>query len=281
VKPAFVSAEIPLYYQLASVLRDQILSGDFAGGDRLPTEAELVTEYGVSRITVRQALQKAEAEGLIHRQVGRGTFVAKRLPSTGTIRMEGSLDNLMSMGLKTKVKVVLLQTIRATPDLAEVFRVPLGSAVTRCIRVRFHNGTPFSHVATELPDAIARRFSRNDWNGSILQVLDRKLKIPIREAKQSIAASLADASLARFLEIPIGSPLLNVHRVVLTDDGVPVQRVQTHYRSDIYFFSLHLSRTHSDAEWSLSRRTPAKRSGGNGRRNNDGLGRSIDTHVPE
>ena len=252
--PAFVSLEVPLYYQLASVLRDQIVAGPLGHGDRLPTEAELVETYGVSRITVRQALQNLEADGLIRRKVGRGTFVTEQPHATAPLLMEGSLDDLMSMGLATKVKVIDLQTIRATPELAKILRIDSGSPVTRCTRLRFHQSQPFSHIVTELPDEIARRFTRNDWNGSILQVLDRKLRIPVRDAEQTIRAALANTSLARLLETRIGAPLLAVERVVLTDDGVPVERVRTHYRSDLYSLKVHLNRTRANAAWSVTRK---------------------------
>lgn len=250
---AFVSERVPLYYQLANVLRDQIITGQLVPGDRLPTEAELVEAYGVSRVTVRQALQNLEAEGLIRRKVGRGTFVTEHARKTAPLSMAGSLNDLISMGLATRVKVIDLQTVRATESLARILQIEPGSLVTRCTRLRFHDSQPFSHIVTELPDAIARRFSRSDWNGSILQVLEHKLNIPVRDAQQTIRATLADTSLARLLDTRIGAPLLAVERVVLTDDGVPVERVHTHYRSDLYSLTIHLNRK-SDTGWSVNLR---------------------------
>lgn len=257
--PAFVSNEVPLYYQLASVLRERIVSGQLAPGDRLPTEAQLVADYGVSRITVRQALRNLTDEGLIRALAGRGTFVTDRAASRGTLQMEGSLDDLMSLGLATEVKVIDLVTLRATAEQAKVLSIDVGSTIMRCTRLRYYEGVPYSHVVNELPVRIARRFSQADWSGSILRVLEERCGIPVRDAYQTIRASLADASLARLLETRIGAPLIAVDRVVLTDNAVPIERVHTHYRSDIYSMSVHLSRaTHHDS-WALKVRRASQK----------------------
>src|ERR1700733_15191704 len=89
----FVSDQVPLYYQLQTILTEKIQSGNLEVGQRLPTEAELGNLSGVSRSTVRQAISKLEAENLIRREAGRGTFVNERRPFTGTLQLEGSLED--------------------------------------------------------------------------------------------------------------------------------------------------------------------------------------------
>ena len=115
----FTSLEVPLYYQLAGVLQVQVRKGRYAAGDRIPTEAELVGEYGVSRITVRQALASLEQEGLVRREVGRGTFVNEHRPFVGELKVEGSLDDLISVGLYTSVKLLSSRTVLASRDDAD------------------------------------------------------------------------------------------------------------------------------------------------------------------
>lgn len=262
---AFVSSGVPLYYQLAGVLREQILSGRFASGDRLPTEADLVAEYGVSRITVRQALASLEQEGLVRREVGRGTFVGERRPFSGTLKVEGSLDDLISIGLFTSVKLLDLRTVKATREEAAILRLPPGALLTRCARLRYWHGDPYCHIVVDLPHEIGRRLDRADFKGSILRALEDKLGIHIRDAEQTVRASLADAALARVLHTRIGAPLLAIDRIVMRDDGTPVEHVRTHYRSDIYSFSVHLHRDRHQRLWntrarSARTRKPARRS---------------------
>jgi GntR family transcriptional regulator len=252
----FTSAEVPLYYQLAGVLREQILSGRFGTGDRIPTEVELVKSYGVSRITVRQALASLEKEGLVRREVGRGTFVNEQRPFTGELKVEGSLDDLISIGMFTSVKLLGVRTVKATPDEAAMLKLEPGAPITRCARLRYWHGDPYCHIVVDLPQAIGKRLSRADFKGSILRALEDKLDIHIRDAQQTVRASLADASLARLLETRIGAPLLSINRIVLRDDGTPVERVRTHYRSDIYCFSVHLARDRDQRRWSARAKRP-------------------------
>lgn len=248
----FVDRSVPLYYQLANLLSDKIVSRELKAGDRLPTEVELVDEYGISRITVRQALRLLEEEGLIRREVGRGTFVSEYRPFTGALKVEGSLDDVISLG-RNPVKVIEIKTIKAGPDDAVQMGVEPGSAIVRATRIRLHHGEPYSHIVNDLPAEIGRRLTREDWKGVVLRVIEEKLKLPLRDAEQTVRASLADARLARLLNTKIGAPLLAVERVVRTDQARVVERVRIHYRSDIYAMRVHLSREHAEGHWGFAR----------------------------
>ncbi len=258
--PRFASSEVPLYYQLGTILREQILSGAYAIGDQLPTEAELVADYGVSRITVRQALKTLEDEDLVRREAGRGTFVTGH-PAGDTLQMEDTLEDLMSMGLATSVEMLDLRPVAVTPQDVETFELtpsagpardagrPSGAteertrSVMQCARLRRHHETPYAYIVNRLPMEIAERFEDQDWRqGSIMQAMEQRLGLRLRVADQTIRATLADAPLARLLETRIGAPLLSVDRVVRTDDGHAVARVHTYYRSDVYSLTVHLTR---------------------------------------
>lgn len=226
-----------------------MLSGRFALGDRIPTEAELVAEYGVSRITVRQALTLLDKEGLVRREVGRGTFVTEATPFTGEQKVEGSLDDLISIGLFTSVKLIDLHTVKATRADAAKLGLEAGASIIRCTRLRYWHKDPYCHIVVDLPWEIGHRLKRGDFKGSILRALEDRLDIRIRDAQQSVRASLADAPLARVLETQIGAPLLSIDRLVMRDDGTPVEHVRTHYRSDIFSFSVHLKRDRAQRSW--------------------------------
>jgi len=250
--PEFVNRSVPLYYQLANLLTDKIVSRELHTGDRLPTEVELVEQYGISRITVRQALRLLEEEGLIRREVGRGTFVTDYRPFTGALKVEGSLEDIISLG-RNPVKVIEVKTVKADADDAEKLGIPIGSPLVRATRVRLLHDEPYSHIVNDLPAEIGRRFSKNDWKGVVLKVIEEKLKLPLRDAEETVRASLADGQLARLLNTKIGAPLLAVERVVRSDHGQVVERVRIHYRSDIYAMKVHLSRgDHPEGRWSFA-----------------------------
>ena len=240
--PRFASNEVPLYYQLGTILREQILSGAYALGDQLPTEAELVADYGVSRITVRQALKTLEDEDLIRREAGRGTFVTGH-PAGDTLHMEDTLEDLMSMGLATSVELLDLRPVAVTRQDVDTFQLEATRTVMQCARLRRHQQIPYAYIVNRLPIEIAERFEDDDWRlGSIMQATERRLGLRLQVADQTIRATLADAPLARLLDTRIGAPLLSVDRVVRTDDGHAVARVHTCYRSDIYSLTVHLTR---------------------------------------
>ena len=256
-RPNGFAAAVPLYYQLASILREHIVSGKYLAGDRLPTEEALARDYDVSRITIRQALADLEKEGFIKREAGRGTFVADRRTFSNTFRMEGSLEDLISMGQSTTVRVLSLTTIKASASEADFLRLNLGDPLVRCTRLRLHGGTPFSYIINHVPGDIGKHLRPEAWKkGSILRQIETGLGIRMGDADQTISASLADAHLARLLKTGIGAALLSVDRVVRSVEGRPVEHVHSYYRSDIYSFKAHLVHnpvpSETDESWSVS-----------------------------
>jgi len=244
---AFVSRRIPLYYQLENLLREKILSGTFAAGGRLPTESELIQQYGISRITVRQALTSLADEGLIERRQGRGTFVAERRTPRrrfeGTIHLTGSLDELIAMAQDTPVKVLEMNRIEADPHEAELLGIEPGEPIFRFKRLRLREGTPYSVIVNYFPAEIGARFTREELSsGSISRILETKFGLRLSEARQQITATLADPHIAGLLEIPVGSALLSIERSVYTDTGRLVEFVRVLYRTDLYSYSVLLTR---------------------------------------
>ncbi len=243
----FENKKVPLYYQLESILREKINSGELAQGERLPTEAQLSKQYGVSRITVRQALASLVEEGLIERRQGLGTFVTQRKPAKGSIRLTGFIEDLMAMGIETTVKVLDVSMIEAAEPEAEQLRMKPGQRVLRAKKVRSFRGTPYSYVINYLPESIGRRLSREDFaEGSLLKILEDKYHIRLGEAIQVISAALADGYVAGLLEVNIGAPLLSIERTVFSRDGEPVEYVKTLYRTDMYSYTVRLTRGKKD-----------------------------------
>jgi GntR family transcriptional regulator len=243
----FASKGVPLYYQLENVLREKITSGTFIPGEQLPTESELIEQYGVSRITVRQALTTLAEEGLIERQQGRGTFVAQRKTRRrkfdDVTHLTGSLDELIEMGLDTPIKMLEFNRIEANKQEAELLQVKLGTPVYMLKRVRMHEGKPYSLIVNYLPLEIGEQLTEDELNsGTILRTIETKFGFYLHEAKQQIKAELADPYVANLLGVRVGSALLSIERTVYTDEGNPVEFVHGLYRSDIYGFSVHLKR---------------------------------------
>lgn len=256
-KPSFfVSSGVPLYYQLATILREQIITGEYRVGDRLPTEADLVAEYGISRITVRQALRSLEEEGLIRREVGRGTFVDAVPDFTGSLQMDGTLSGLISMGLATHPRLLEVREVEVGSHEAAALGMQPGSLVVRAKRVRYFKDRPYCYIINNIPAEIGRKISKSRWQkGSLLKFIQRDLGIKLGDADERLRATLADANLARWLDVRIGAPLLLVEYLIRSADGRPVETAVIYYRSDTHSFTLRLARSSGRSDevegWSL------------------------------
>ena len=246
-KTSFVSSRIPLYYQLENVLREKITSGFFSDGERLQTEIELIKEYGVSRITVRQALGALSNEGLIDRKQGRGTYISNRKSKqrkfSGTIHLTGSLDELIEMGMETPVKVLEMNRVEADRHEAELLQIKIGEPIYRLKRLRLNENVPYSLIVNYLPEEIGAKLTMAELSsGALLHTMETKLGFRLHDARQEIRAELADPYVAKLLDIRVGTALLSIERTVYTVEKKPVEYVHTLYRSDLYGYSVYLKR---------------------------------------
>lgn len=241
---------LPKYHQIYLVLREQLHEGRFAEG--LPGELALMGQFNVARVTVRRALEQLASEGLIERNPGRRTRAVPPAggegPGTRSVEranLRGLLENLVTMGLHTSVKVIEVATITASTQVAEALQLQLGDAVQKAVRVRSTKEGPLSHITTYVPDTIARRFGRRELSKKPILVLLEESGVKVGRAHQTISARLADNVLAQHLDVSVGSALLAVRRLIYDEDERPVQWLHGFYRPDRYTYEMQLSRVGS------------------------------------
>lgn len=236
-------APIPLYYRLETVLRQKIDGGEIPPGARFPTEAALQAEYGMARVTVRQALAALARDGLLVRRRGAGTVVAPPPTPRGSLKLTGFIEDLIAMGIKTRVRVLDFRSVPATPAVALALEVAEGAPVWLVRRLRLAGGQPFSHIVAYLPHAVGGPLRRRDLASTpLLRLLETRCGLRLGSATQAIEATAADGYLADVLDVPVGAPLLSIERVVTTTSHRPVEYVRTHYRGDRYKYSVTLRR---------------------------------------
>lgn len=234
---------LPKYHQVYLVLREQLAEGRFAAG--VPAEMQLVKEFGVARVTVRKALEKLVADGLIARAPGRGTVAlqpAAAPAGSSRAHLSGLLENIVSMGLRTAVKVLLCEVLPAPEAVARPLALLPGAPVQKAVRVRSTREGPLSHITTYVPAALARGFGRRELARQPILLLLEAQGVRIGRAQQSISARLADATVAGHLGIAVGSALLAVNRLIFDANDRPVQWLQGLYRPDRYQYEMQLSR---------------------------------------
>jgi GntR family transcriptional regulator len=245
----------PLYHQIYLILRDKILDGSYANQDMVPGELELMRQHGVSRITAKRALDELAADGLVVRARGRGTrvsFVAAAPPVRASV--EGLLENLLMMGLKTEVALLDFGYVPATAEVGEALGCAIGTPVQRAVRVRSVERQPFSHLTTHVPEAIGRSYSRRDLASKPLLALLERSGVVVGQAEQTITATLADTQVAPLLGVEVGSALLKITRVVYDQASRPVEFITGLYRPDRYQYKMALSRVRDEARnlWSAA-----------------------------
>jgi GntR family transcriptional regulator len=168
--------------------------------------------------------------------------------------LTGLLENLVSMGLRTSVKVLEVSTVTASEAVASALGLSPGDAVQKAIRVRSTREGPLSHITTYVPDDLARRFGRRELSRKPILLLLEEAGVQVGRAVQTVSARLADAEVAGHLEVAVGSALLAVRRLIYDEQERPVQWLHGLYRPDRYEYEMQLSRVGSiDAKVWVSR----------------------------
>lgn len=252
---------IPLYHQIFLILCDQIQSGSYANDDFLPTEHALMAQFGVSRITAKRALNELAAAGLVVRSRGRGTQVQLDHPSP-PIRapIEGVLENLLAMGLKTEVELLEFDYVPASAEVGTALECAAGDLVQRAVRVRRVRRDPFSYLTTYVPEAIGRSYTAQDLASRPLLSLLERAGAVVSRAEQTISAALADTIVAPLLDVAVGAALIKITRVVHDPSGRPIEFIIGLYRPDRYQYKMSLSRVERGARalWTADDEPPSK-----------------------
>jgi GntR family transcriptional regulator len=204
------------YARIIAKIEEAIADGDLAPGDRLPPERALAEEHGVSRMTVRQALQSLEARGLLRRAIGRngGSFVAQPKVERDLGTFSGLSEQLARQGVVAGARVLSAHEVG---DVVEI------------VRVRFADGEPFAVERSSFPADRFRGLLRCDLTGSLYELLGDAA--PVR-AVERIEPVLADSDDAAALGLRVGALLMLVDRIAYDDEGLVVETARDVFRGD-------------------------------------------------
>ncbi len=246
-----MNASLPLskYHRIYLVLREQVQEGHFAHG--LPGELDLARQFSVGRVTMRRALQQLVDEGLIVREVGRGTRTTTRAEQGATwtgkapTRLAGLLENIVAVSRSTTVKVIEWRLIQASHEIADALQIAEHDKLRKTVRRRSSVAGPVSYITTWMPETLVRGFGRADLaHKPMLQLLGES-GIELGRVVQTISARQADAPVAHELQVAVGTALLSVRRLVHDSNDRPVQLLHGLYRPDRYEYQMELSQVGS------------------------------------
>jgi GntR family transcriptional regulator len=226
-----VDGVVPKHQQLRNILTE-LVTTRLRPGDMLPSERQLCSDYGVSRITVREALGQLVSDGLLVRSQGKGTFVAHR-PARSRLHIASFHEDMRRMGLEPST--VVLSVARTTPPADTVQRLglrPQGQAY-HVRRLRLADRVPMSVDDAWYNADLLPGLDEADLQSSLYDILARQYGRPIDHADQTVSAGLAGTEMGRLLGIPGSGPVLKFDRVS-SSRGDPVEHTRSWYRADRY-----------------------------------------------
>ena len=236
----------PLHAQIKNTLRTHILDGSYAPLSQLPSESELGTSFGVSRITVRQALADLQREGLIYTLQGKGSFVTRPKAFQNVSSLMGFAESMSTMGHEVLNQLLDLRFIPADAQIAQRLQLAAGATVTEIRRVRLLDRAPVSLEVTYVPETLGARLAQADLaTRDIFLILENECGLSLGHADLKIDATLADAELARALRANEGAPILRIERLTHDAQRRPVDFEFLYFRADTFQYHLRIDRQRS------------------------------------
>lgn len=241
---ASAQASMPLHIQIREAIRRQVKKGELIDSDgRLMTEAELGSYFGVSRITIRNAIAPLVLEGMFDRTRGRGTFLRSNQPENWVGKLMGFSETIRDAGYQAGAKVLQQGSVlRAEASVRAELQT---TSVWQLKRVRLADNTPIAIEHAFYPADIGAELEKRDLISIIMySVLENELGQEIAEAKQTIGAAVADTVSAKLLGVGEGSPLLSIERLTLGKNGRALELLRAVYLPEYFRLTISLSRRH-------------------------------------
>jgi len=215
-------------------IKELIAGGQLGEDGRLPTERDLAEQFGVSRTTVRQVLDRLEHEGSVYRRRGRtgGTFVSRARVDIDFGYLAGIPAYLRAQGFRPGAHVVSARMIPADDTTASALRIPAGTLVYEVVRIRLADEVRISLENARIPASLAPDLLAQPLDDSIYDLLVNRYGVTCVKAVERMVAVLADAEQSRLLGIKIGDPLMAIERVAFDLDDQPVEYSTDLFRGD-------------------------------------------------
>jgi GntR family transcriptional regulator len=231
--PNYDRSRVPLYVQVASVMRQRVETGRWREGDKISTIDELESEFGVARVTIRQAIEMLRSEGLLDAQQGRGTFVSGRPKNRHWLNLSNDFESMVDSVKNNVLKRVHIEENVDPPQLAPHEGKPAeGYAFLRS--VQYNEDEPFSvvnlHLARNLYVKDRKRFTHVAALTKIIEMED----LTVDHAHQVVTIGVADPETAELLKIGLGEPTADCRLVLVDSNGVAIYVANIHYHRSCF-----------------------------------------------
>jgi GntR family transcriptional regulator len=237
------ASSTPYYDQLAEILRREIGEKQAEGESfQLPSENDLAELHGLSRATIRHALDKLEREGWIYRQKGVGSFAVVRRVEQELTRLDSTTEAMRQRGWRLETRVLHVRQMAATPHIERALELDCGVMVYELCRLRIVDDLPLSLQTAYLPAVLCPRLEDSDLTASLYRLLETRYGLRLWTGQETLRARKATPSEAHVLNIRDDIPVLYAERITYAATGVPVEYLEAVWRGDRYDFKVTLSR---------------------------------------
>lgn len=226
----------PLYQQLADRLARAIAAAGVVSGLRLPSEAECVRRFGVSRLTVRQAMGVLETDGLVRRVAGRGTFAVPR-PVEHDMSAASFEEDMIETQMAVEPRLLSWKAGEATEPVARALRIPVGAGIWRLERLRIVDAAPLGLEVRILAETIGAKLKLDGLQiEPVFAMVQRITGRRLHRIEHMVGCHGADEREARLLDVPRGAPLLWREHTYFDEAGEPMIHGHNIFRGDRYRF---------------------------------------------
>jgi GntR family transcriptional regulator len=236
----------PIYLQLQNLIRDRIADGVWQPGQAIPSEETLVRQFGIARMTVRQALEGLLREGLLIRERGRGTYVARPRVERELTRMHGFSEDMRARGMVPSARLVARDVRPAPAGVSTELRLGKREAVIYLQRLRLADDLPMALESSYLNYELCREVLQADLeSGSLYVFLQESIGLRLCYASQELEAAFPNAETAALLEMPRRRPVLIIRQttyVRIGEEDIPGITGSTVYRADRYRVRMQVPR---------------------------------------
>ena len=234
---------LPYYEQLAELLRREIADKQAQGEVYpLPSENELALKHGLSRATVRHALDELERAGWIYRQKGIGSFAPVRRFEQDLTQLVSTTEDMRQRGWSLLTRVVSVKRLPAAAHVARALEVAADAEVYEVCRLRLVDDVPLSVQTAYLPAALCPELETNDLAASLYRLLESRYGLRLWSGRETLRARGAAEHEARLLDVPQGTPVMHAERTTYAANGVAVEYLEAVWRGDRYDFKVTLTR---------------------------------------
>jgi GntR family transcriptional regulator len=242
---------VPLYYQLEELLINEIQANNFKEDEPILTEMELSKIFGISRPTIRQAINDLVNEGYLYRLKGKGTFVAKSKINQEFIQMIDSFNaEIYKKGLIPRTKVLQQSIILSNEEISKSLQIEINEKVTVLKRLRYADkkqdsklaDSPLLVVTTYIPYYLCKDIEKIDFEKeSLYKTLDNR-KLKVERVRRTFEARKANLDAAKLLQIKEGDPVLYFETIGFLENNTPIEYSKCSYRGDRNSFVVEIRR---------------------------------------